>query len=470
MSETSGKKRARYARTQPVARRGPEAVERDAMRWAVRIVASHDRDRLDRLVGIDDSGLPIGRAVDDDEGLGLDDPTLSRRHATIETLDGTLQIIDLGSANGVKINGVKTLRTVLVPGDVIRLGDTVMLVCRGERAVQPVGGDNGLAGRSPAIAKVRDALRRVAPSDLSVVVTGETGTGKEVVANALHVQSGRSGTFIAVNCPALPGTLVESTLFGHRKGAFTHATSDQPGAFVQADGGTLFLDEIGDMPVQLQPKLLRALESGEVTPVGSALGRRVDSRVVVATNVQLAQALEDGTFRQDLYARLAGVRIELVPLRNRKDDIPLLFSRFLPADLRHVPMSPDFAERVLLWRWPRNVRELRKLAERLAVLHADAELWTEDMLEPEMRVPRPAARLLAGGSDRPILAPEATAAGDGSDVDEPSRKGPPTKDELIELLDQFSGNVSKVARHVGRSRKQVYRWIAAHNLDKGTGR
>lgn len=443
-------KKAKFASTLPVQQRQTVDGSAEELPWFVRVVASRDETARDALVRIDLDDLAIGRAVDD-ENLCLDDPTLSRRHAVIRLTADGLEIVDEGSANGVFVNGDKIAQATVHAGDTVRLGDTVLLVCCRSRHEERA--DNmGLIGRSPVIATVRKHVRKIAPSGLSVVVTGPTGTGKEVVARALHEQSGRSGQFIAVNCPALPGTLVESTLFGHRKGAFTHATSDQPGAFVQADDGTLFLDEIGDMPVQLQPKLLRALESGEITPVGAAQGRKVDARVVVATNVDLSAAMQDGRFRQDLYARLAGVRIELPPLSQRRDDIALLLHNFLPKQLRDVPLSANFAERLMLWSWPRNVRELRKLAERLAVLHPDADQWLEEMLDSEMLAPLAAVQ----GSETAVVA--------AKKIKKPSRQA------LLALLAEFDGNVSNLARHVGRSRKQVYRWMAEHGLQRGTGR
>lgn len=471
MPSATGKK-SRLARTLPVARRAPSAGHLGPQPFFLRVITSRDVTVVDRLVEVGNA-LPIGRAVEPAEGVVVDDPTLSRRRALFEEADGELTVRDTDSANGVLVGGVRVPHAHVYAGDIVRLGDTVLLVERGARARGTDGHNMGLVGRSPAIERVRATVRKVAPSLLSVVVTGPTGTGKEVVAQALHATSERAGDFIAVNCPALPGTLVESTLFGHRKGAFTHATSDQPGAFMQADGGTLFLDEIGDMPVELQPKLLRALESGEVTPVGAARGRKIDVRVVVATNVELARALFEGTFRQDLYARLAGVRIDLPPLAERKDDIPMLLAHFLPAELRAVPMTADFAERLMLWHWPRNVREVRKLAERLAVLHADASAWEVDMLDEEMFA---APGLPAGDAtgavgvagddaarERPSAQPSAQSEGSPG---RPDRGPPPSHEELLALLDRFDGNVTELARHVGRSRKQVYRWMAAHGVSR----
>jgi two-component system response regulator GlrR len=252
-----------------------------------------------------------------------------------------------------------------------------------------------------------------------------------------------------VNCAALPGTLVESVLFGHKKGAFTGAVADQEGAFVQADGGTLFLDEVGDLAREAQPKLLRALENGEVTPIGATEPRSVSVRLVSATHVPLDAALEADTFRLDLYARLAGVVLRTPSLVQRREDIPMLFRSFLgEGDARAT--SADFMESLVCHGFPFNVRELKKLAERLAVLYPGAARWERGMLDPEMIARAPEARA------------DPTPA--------PPRRGPPAREELVDLLERCGGNVSRVASLVGRNRKQVYRWMRQHELDTGTGR
>ena len=301
-------------------------------------------------------------------------------------------------------------------------------------------------------------MRKVAPSTLPVLIVGPTGTGKELVARALHEESGRKGRVVAVNCAALPATLVESVLFGHRKGAYTGAIADQDGAFVQANGGTLFLDEVGDLALEAQPKLLRALENGEVTPVGAAQALAVDVRVVAATHVPLDAALEEGRFRRDLYARLAGVVVKTPALADRREDVPLLFAAFL-GEGGTRPMSADFVESLLAYSWPFNVRELKKLAERLVVLHAGAPLWERGMLDDEMR-------------EAAAVAPEEIPAARSSRGTAPpsSKDHPPPREELIALLERCDGNVSRVASLVQRNRKQVYRWMKQHAVDPGTGR
>jgi len=255
---------------------------------------------------------------------------------------------------------------------------------------------------------------------------------------------------VPLNCAALPANLVESMLFGHRKGAFTGATSDQEGAFARADGGTLFLDEVGELTLEAQPKLLRVLEDGEVTPVGANRATRVDARLITATNVPLENAVASGRFRQDLFARLAGVQLQTPPLRDRIEDVPALFTHFLPEELRGRPASADFVEALLLHPWPQNVRELGKLAERLSVLHRSVARWELGMLDEPIR-----RRVI----DRAAEALE-TAQLDG----------PPSREELLALLERFDGNVSLLAKHVGRNRKQVYRWMDDLGVSRGTGR
>jgi DNA-binding NtrC family response regulator len=314
----------------------------------------------------------------------------------------------------------------------------------------------GILGRSPLVANLRAVVRKVGPSALPVLVVGPTGTGKELVARAVHAESRRSGSFVALNCAALPPTLVESALFGHKKGAYTGAVADQDGAFVQADGGTLFLDEIGDLALEAQPKLLRALENGEVTVLGSTRPVSVDVRVVAATHVPLEAALDEGRFRRDLYARLAGVVVETPALSARREDVLLLFDAFLGAENAR-PASADFVESLIAYGWPFNVRELRKLAERLAVLHADAPRWERGMLDDEMLA---AVGALPAGSPPAPRGTEPPVANDR----------PPAREELIALLEKCEGNVSRVAELVRRNRKQVYRWMEQHAIEPGTGR
>jgi DNA-binding NtrC family response regulator len=397
----------------------------------------------------------IGRDADAGVDLVLPDPAVSGLHAILSASLGeeTLWLEDCESRNGVLVNGIRVQGAALRPSDVIRLGDSILVVGRGARAPLQESGELGILGRAPAVVELRSVVNKLAPSALTVLILGATGTGKELVARALHAESGRRGRFVAVNCAALPGSLVESVLFGHTKGAFTGAVSDQDGAFVQADGGTLFLDEVGDLALDAQPKLLRALENGEVTPVGATAPLSVSVRVVSATHVPLDAALDEGRFRRDLYARIAGVVVKTPALAERREDIPLLFLSFLHDAQTHL-MSADFVESLLVHDWPFNVRELRKLAERLAVLHSGATCWERGMLDGD-GFPSEAVRPAAPACSSVPLGP---------------RRGPPPREELALLLARCDGNVSRVADLVCRNRKQVYRWMKQYALDLGTGR
>lgn len=231
----------------------------------------------------------------------------------------------------------------------------------------------GMIGASEAMLEVYDLIERVAPSDVPVLVQGETGTGKELVARALHEHGRRKGArLMAENCAAVPENLLESELFGHRKGAFTGATQDRDGHFVAADGGTVFLDEIGDMPLPMQAKLLRVLQDGEIRPVGSNASRRVDVRIVAATHRDLVEASRDGSFREDLLFRLNVITIHLPPLRERAGDVERLVRGLLPRIAEEVGREARITDGALqaltAWTWPGNVRELENELRRAVAL------------------------------------------------------------------------------------------------------
>jgi two-component system response regulator HydG len=254
------------------------------------------------------------------------------------------------------------------------------------RTVRETQAVNKMVGRSPAMRAVVDLIRRVAASAVPVLVLGETGTGKELVARAVHAESPRrDAPFVAVNCAALPEALLESELFGHVKGAFTGATQARRGLFVEASGGTLLLDEIGDMPLPLQAKLLRVLETGEVRAVGSDATRKIDVRVVASTNKDLATLVKEARFRQDLYFRLNVVPIVAPPLRQRRDDVPLLLEHFLWRSRQQTPasavtgFSADAVKALIEHPWPGNVRELEKLVDRWVITGRQPEIGLDEV-------------------------------------------------------------------------------------------
>jgi two-component system response regulator HydG len=267
------------------------------------------------------------------------------------------------------------------------------------RIVDERFGFEGLIGKSPPMQQVYDLLQRVAPVLAPVLILGESGTGKELVARAIHFGGPRGkAPFVAVNCAALPEQLLESELFGHARGAFTGATETKKGLFVEADGGTLFLDEIGELPLPLQAKLLRALESSAVRPVGGAAERKVDVRIVAATNCDLVTAVQERRFREDLYYRLHVIPIRLPPLRDRREDIPLLVEHFLRRHAERHPGAParHIGPEVMKWLieqpWPGNVRELENTIERLVLLARGPNI---DLLEISQKEPEATADPLA---------------------------------------------------------------------------
>lgn len=246
-------------------------------------------------------------------------------------------------------------------------------------------------GASPALKKAIDTIVLAAGTDVTVLITGESGTGKELAAKALHSWSHRSAhEFVAINCAAMPAELLESELFGHKKGAFTHALTDKKGLFELADKGTLFLDEIGDMPLTLQAKLLRVLQEGEIRPIGDNRTRKVDVRVIAATNKPIKTMLEREEFRQDLFFRLNVIEIQMPPLRELREDIPILAQHFLQQFLKETGMPPKtFSKEALIqlstWHWPGNVRELQNLVKRAAIFSSGDTILPEDLQIPAKR-------------------------------------------------------------------------------------
>ena len=399
----------------------------------------------------------IGREPEG-EGLPLEDPEASRRHAVVEPSSEGWTVRDLGSHNGTWVDGIRCETSVLRHGSVLRLGRSVVLFL--EQWVFPGElrtAETSLRGMSLPMQRLRREIAQVAPTGVPVLVLGETGVGKELVAREIHRLSQRAGELVAVNCAAIPPSLAEAELFGHLSGAFTGAVTSRDGLMAAAHRGTLFLDEVGELPAEVQPKLLRALAEGEVRPVGGSGVRRVDARIVSATRRPLVADAHADTFRADLYARLAGWRLEVPPLRERREDILPLAMHFLSRSAERLGLSTHAAEALLLYPYPFNVRELERAMEASAVRAHGEPMLRRAHLPPEIaavldRGPSPADT----GPKRPTpIVPEALVP--------PSET--PDREALVRILEHFGGNVERTASYFGKNRKQIYRWLEAEGLD-----
>ena len=401
-------------------------------------VHPHYPFRFDPLEG--GRELTIGR--DEQCDIALEAPQLSRRHATLRRSAESWVLSDLNSTNGTHCNARRVSQVTLEQGQVLRLGSAVGLVVRSS---QPPTLDEvapGIMG-GPVMARALRGIERAAQSDLHAIVQGPSGTGKERVARAIHALSSRTGAFVAVNCAAIPAQLAESELFGHAVGAFTGATKSKPGHFLEAAAGTLFLDEVNELSLELQAKLLRVIEERSVVPVGRSHPLAVNTRIVVASQAKLADLVREGTFREDLFARLDGFSVALPPLSERREEVPHLLRFFLDRFFggRIPALDPEFVELSCLYSWPLNVRELETFSKRLAVLHGDRHLLTADQLPENVRDPNA----------------EITSEGQ-----------PLTAELLHRTLAACDGNVARASQQLGISRQRIYRIIAdSPELDLG---
>jgi DNA-binding NtrC family response regulator len=301
-----------------------------------------------------------------------------------------------------------------------------------------------IIGESPRLRDVLKLIERVAPTDKAVLIQGESGTGKELVARSIQEKSLRADRpFVTINCAALPETLVESELFGHEKGSFTGASARKDGLFEVADGGTLFIDEIGELPLGLQPKLLRVLEDGSLRRVGSHQERRVDVRIIAATNRDLEQEVAAGRFREDLYYRINVMSLVLPPLRERREDLPLLVRHFLGPDWE---VEPDAMEAILNYRWPGNVRQLANALDRATVLAEDRVIALEDLPQ---EVTRPAA----------VCGPLTSSEEHTDNLASLERS------HIIAVLQKEKGNKARAARALGIHRRKLYRLLERFDID-----
>lgn len=405
----------------------PPSSARQGMRLCV--VSSPDAAAVGRWRELDkETVLNIGREVPE-EGLRIADAKLSRMHFRV-TWDGrssTYRVGDAGSANGTYVNGSAAQSGLVVESDVVRAGQTLFVLCS-----------------STESSGFESLLQSVACSPLPVLLLGETGVGKEVAARTIHDLSGRKGDFVPVNCAALPKDLAASELFGHTRAAFSGANQPRLGLFQSAAGGSLFLDEIGELPLDLQPILLRALQDGKVRALGSDREESVDVRVLAATNVDLGALLSSGRFRADLHARLAHQIVDVPPLRRRKSDILRLVAGF-----GECKIGPDAAEALLLWDYDYNVRELKGIIQKLTQRtdRAEVDLFVLKAVAPQLVTHLDAARRAAAISKaaEPV-------------VTRPSRA------ELTRLLGEHDGNVSAVAEALSTSRTQLYRWLKGYGI------
>lgn len=395
--------------------------------------------------------------------LHIPDPRMSSAHGRL--LRGPLSWVldDPTSKNGSVVNGDLLRRTIVGDGALLELGHTFLLFC--EQPVEAGAADDAIDGElgapcralSTFVGPLADgfaALIRLAAAPVSIVLRGDTGTGKEVVARALHALSQRTGSFIAVSCGALPGALVEAELFGHRRGAFTGAVDAFPGVVKAAERGTLFLDEIGDLEPMVQPKLLRFLESGEIQPVGEVRPNRVTVRIVAATNGDLETLAKEGRFRHDLFYRIGVARLELPPLRERKDEIPAFAALFLSRFAREcgrtgLRLADDLIAALLLYDWPGNIRQLANEIRRVAAMAADGQTLGAADLTPEVT---------ENWNARPIAPAKTAAPAVEVRLDQPLAMAVAELErKFIEhALHASSGKVADAAQLLGVSRKGLF--------------
>jgi hypothetical protein len=390
--------------------------------------------------------------------LTVPDQRMSQAHALLRRAAAGFVFEDRGSTNGSRIRGELVASSVaLGDGDVFEVGRTffrfraALPTLLGTPADMDFAADllkapPGFATLLPSLTEKHAAIAKIAASRVPVLLLGETGAGKEVLAHAIHDASGRTGPFVAVNCAGIPPTLMEAQLFGHVRGAFSGATRDEPGFVRSADHGTLLLDEVGELTKSAQGALLRVLQEGEVTPVGSSRPQRVDLRIVCATNNDLPRDVRRGAFRADLFGRLAGLQHTLSPLRERREDlgliVALILGRIAPDNVRAHKFTREAGRRLLEHAWPGNVRELQHVLSVAVVLAdgrvIDVEHFTKTELEPC--------------------------------VTSKKRSSDPREDEairarLLEELQRATGNVAAVARTMGKARMQVQRWMKRFNID-----
>jgi transcriptional regulator with GAF, ATPase, and Fis domain len=403
------------------------------------------------------ASVRIGTSPEND--LVLSDETVSRRHCEVMLTERGIRVTDAGSTNGVMVGNLWVEDATFSSATQLELGDTTISLVPLSETVQReqlnANGFGDLLGRSPKMRELFADLARISATDLSLLIEGETGTGKELVAESVHQNSHRaSGPFVVFDCSAVAPTLAESELFGHERGAFTGAVAPRAGVFEQADGGTIFLDEIGELPRDLQPKLLRVLEKREVRRLGSSKTLPLNVRLIAATNRNLRSEVKRGEFRQDLYYRLAGAHVYVPPLRDRLDDLPLLAESFLassqpPRSLNDVPQH--VWDMFKVYRWPGNVRELRNAVRRVLV-QPERPLDTDSI--PDMADAAAAAVSMLGSNGQ--IEPLRVARRNAADAFE--------KRYVEHVLGRSDGNVTRAAAIAEVSRQVIHKLMTKHGL------
>ncbi len=443
----------------------------------------------------------------DDNDVVLGDDTVSRYHCRIVQEDTGYVLVDQRSTNGTFINKVRVREAYIKPGSIVSVGQSQLRFNAREEEVQivPSRSDRcaGLIGGNARMREIYSIIEKIAPTATTVVIDGETGTGKEVVAQAIHSLSPRiKNELVVFDCGAVPPNLIESELFGHEKGSFTGAMMTRQGLFEQADGGTLFLDELGELPIDLQPKLLRALEQREVRRVGSTKASKVDVRIIAATNRNLEDEVKAGRFRQDLFYRLSVVRLHLPSLRERADDIPLLVNHFFEhgnynkdgkGGQRVHAMAADAMAALQLYPWPGNVRELVNVIERAVSFCSSGQLELADLPDYVRNAKASQTQIrresTAGGPRRATTHGSAGISGSNPTVSmDPNAPTPTPPEELmaegvtfkdakerwvatfergyiLQLLRRNTGNISHAARAADIDRKYFRKLMKKYDIE-----
>jgi DNA-binding NtrC family response regulator len=408
----------------------------------------------------------LGKKEDND--LVLDEKTVSRNHVEIVQTEDSYLLKDLGSTNGTYINDIRVKEAYLSPGDIIRMGTVRVEFTAFDEKVQIEPSTKTefgpLLGRSRRMRQIFSLLEKISPTNATVLIEGETGTGKDLVARAIHQNSPRKNKpFVVFDCSAVAQNLIESELFGHVKGSFTGAVGTRKGAFEEANGGTIFLDEIGELAIDLQPKLLRALEQREIKKVGSNESVPIDVRVVCATNRNLKKEVSENRFRQDLYYRLSVVKINLPPLRERPDDIPFLIEKLLASGrfnvdtegkLKVTRVEDDALKMLARYQWPGNVREMVNILERIVPMVDGHVITGKDV------------SFIFEEMEREEEATERMSVDMGLPFKEAKQKIVESfeKDYLAALLRRNNYNISKTAREAGIDRKHIRNLLKKYGI------